>query len=118
MFEKPPTNKTEKKENREDFPSKENIINFLSSSLENGSSLMVSRENYDDKGLVLLDLQSEENEEGEVYSYEYLRKGRHDNISSGAIETKISLVIYKNGIPIGGDDFAIFDEVSGKFNLI
>ncbi|MDQ5901673.1 MAG: hypothetical protein QG580_388 [Patescibacteria group bacterium] len=100
----------------EKFPTKEEILNFLSSVLENPK---ISREEKDDRGLYLLDVKSSPNENGEINSYEYLRKGRFDNISSGAIETKIVLVVYgRDGIPVGGDDYAIFDEVTGKFKLI
>lgn len=115
-MEKPPVNKIEDKEgNIEKFPTKEQVLEYILNVLENGE---VVREENDEKGLYLLDVQATQNQEGKVYSYEYLRRGRYDNINSGALETKIVLVIYEDGIPIGGDDFAKFDENTGEWKLL
>lgn len=56
MFEEPPIIKKEEREdNPERYPDKEGILNFVSKFLENGN---ISREESDEKGLYLLDIQA------------------------------------------------------------
>ena len=62
----------------------------------------------DEQGLYLWQVVVPGEAKGETTEYSYIRRGSHKEVSSSG--TKIYVVYYEDGIPVGGKDLANFNE--------
>lgn len=92
--------------NREKIPTKDEVLEVVSWFAE---KTIFVRELSDEKGLYLLEVQTEIDEAGENTMYQYVRK-----VSSAEplreIVTSICAVYYQDGMPTGGDTVAIYNS--------
>ncbi len=75
----------------------------------------VERKCSDGKGLYLLDVRVSGDEEGEAVEYSYMRKGRYPE--GQASNTRIDIVYYQDGVPVGGDG-PVAELDDGKWKVI
>lgn len=81
---------------------------------ERAEGFILSRELSDEQGVYLLEVEIKGENEGEVTEYQYMRKGVHPNHNESDV-TAISRIDYKDGVPIGGERVAVFDEKTGEW---
>ncbi len=91
------------------FP-REEILEAMSQYTEGYS---VTRELSDEKGIYLLEVEGPADQEGVVTEYQYKR--RNNSPHNGAVQTVINRVYYQDGVPIGGEPVAHFDEIEGRW---
>jgi len=104
-FEQPPS-----QENMEQIPTKEEVLSLIET--ENYS---ITRELTDEKGLYLLEVETEE--QGERKEFSYTRKGRFAECQS--TETRIDIVyLDENGIPTGGEPYMILQQETGDWRRV
>lgn len=98
---------------KEKLPTREEVLEFVGRFVEN---VKVVDEKSNTEGLYLLYVQTESDSAKEFNQYEYMRKGDFGD-GNRAIETAIYINYYQNGLPVGGDKFAVHDEVSGDWKM-
>ena len=109
-MEKFPGSKTNKAEEAsERILTSEEVLEALS---QHAEGYTLSRELSDEKGVYLREVEVKGEKEGEVTEYQYMRKGRHSNHNESD-RTAISVIYYEDGMPVGGERIAIFDEDAG-----
>lgn len=93
----------------EKMPTKEEIVAIVESvtGLRNPK---ITREESDENGLLILDIETLGDGPGEIKSYEYVRKvAYNEEIGHGASESRISITYYdERGIPFTGHNFAMY----------
>ena len=102
-------NSFERKQER--ILTREEVIEVISRYVEN---FTLVRELTDEQGLYLLEAQIDGKEKRETIQYMYMRKGRFPNHNETA-ETAINVVYYQDGIPVGGDNVAVFNDETGEW---
>lgn len=105
-------NKSE--DNPEKILSSEEILQAISEHTE-GYSL--GRELSDEKGVYLREVAVAGEKEGEVTEYQYMRKGDHPNHNESD-KTVISAIHYQDGIPVGGEQIATFNDETGEWTKL
>jgi hypothetical protein len=76
-----------------------------------------SRELSDEKGIYLKEVEVKGEKEGEITVYQYMRKGNHSNHNESDVAA-ISCIFYQDGVPVGGDRIAKFNEDIGTWENI
>jgi len=105
----PKLNKTEEAPER--ILSSEEVLEALS---EHAEGYTLGRELSDEKGVYLREIEIKGEKEGEVTEYQYMRKGRHANHNESD-KTAISVIYYEDGMPVGGERIATFNEETGEW---
>jgi hypothetical protein len=92
----------------------EQILEALS---QHAEGFTLSRELSDEKGVYLREIEVVGENEGEVIEYQYMRKGVHPNNNVSDVTT-ISRIYYQDGVPVGGDKVATFNEETGEWKTL
>ncbi|MEK7511330.1 MAG: hypothetical protein AAB582_03775 [Patescibacteria group bacterium] len=108
-FPSTPTNKAE--ELPEKVLSSEEILEAISTHVEGYTP---GRELSDERGTYLQEVEVRGEKEGEVTEYQYMRKGKHGNNNESDV-TAISVIYYQDGIPVGGERIAVFNDRTGAW---
>ena len=93
----------------EKMPTKEEIVAIVES-VTGLINPKITREESDENGLVILEIETPGDGPGEIKSYEYVRKvAYNEEIGHGASESRISIAYYdERGIPFTGHNFAMY----------
>ncbi len=94
--------------------SREEVLKAISEHVE---GYTLSRELSDEKGVYLREVEVAGEKEGEVTEYQYMRKGRHSNHNESD-QTAISVIYYRDGVPVGGERIAVFSEETGEWRKL
>ena len=114
-MEKFPVAPTDKNEGTsEKILSSEEVLKAIS---EHAEGYTLSRELSDDQGVYLREVEVKGEKEGEVTEYQYMRKGRHPNHNESD-KTAISAIYYENGVPVGGELLAVFNDETGEWRKL
>ena len=115
---------SETHESLERIPTREAVMTTIVDSLE-GIPLTVLREESDKKGLVIFEMQREDEAPGETSTYEYMRKGKHSVIGTDGMAREvfhatnnIEVTHFQDGVPVGGTTHAIYEEETGTWKIV
>lgn len=99
----------------ERVPSSEEILAAIS---EHAEGYTVRRELSDEKGVYLLEVEIK-GEDGEIAEeYQYVRKGGPRSYNPEYDETKIVCVRFHEGMPVGGEKVAVFNDQTGEWRKV
>ena len=106
-------NSVEKEKSPEHHPSYEEIKSKIFEFVA-GRSCVEGRLLEDERGLYLLDITTEPDEDGYTAEYSYSRKGPQPK-GRCPVETKIHVTNYKNYFPVSGESVAMYNYETGKW---
>ncbi len=107
-MEQRPTNIPER--SPEKILSSEEVLQALSLYAE---GYTLGRELSDEKGVYLREVEVKGEREGEMTEYLYMRKGSYGMNQSDV--TAISVTYYQDGMPVGGERVAVFNEETSEW---
>jgi hypothetical protein len=84
---------------------------------QHAEGFILSRELSDDKGVYLREVEVIGQNEGEITEYQYMRKGVHSNNNASDV-TAISRIYYQDGMPVGGERVAVFNEETEEWDKV
>lgn len=103
----------DEEQGRERVLTKDEVIGALEQHVKN---YVVQRELSDDNGIYLLELTVAGEKPGEMTEYTYQRKGKFGGLETTT--TGISVAFYEDGIPVGGNTIADYNEITGQWTRL
>jgi hypothetical protein len=114
MEKLPGSSPNKAEESPERILSSEEVLAAIS---EHAEGYTLSRELSDEKGVYLREVEVAGDKEGEVTEYQYMRKGTHANHNESD-QTAISVIYYQDGVPVGGQRIATFNDETGEWKRL
>ncbi|MDB5264842.1 MAG: hypothetical protein JWN64_413 [Parcubacteria group bacterium] len=112
-MEGPNINNPEKKQDK--ILSSQEVLDAISQYAE---GFTPGRELSDEQGVYLREVEVKGEKEGEMTEYRFMRKGKYPNrngTKNAEERTLITAIFYIDGVPVGSESIAEFNEETGEW---